>query len=115
MVLEPEKPELPKRSVREVYEARGASGLIMRWAQGLERPPLECMIAGPAGTGKSLGIGKFLWAICDRCKDAKILVLRKTRVSLNDSFLDTFESEVFGLDHPSIGGHTREHRTRYVH
>ena len=66
-------------------------------------------------TGKSLGVGCFLWGFLDRWSNAKVLVLRKTRVSLNDSFLDTFETEVLGFGHYAIGDRTREHRSRYVH
>lgn len=66
-------------------------------------------------TGKSINVGKFLWSFMDRWPNAKILVLRKTRVSLNESWLDTFESEVLHPGHPSIGEKGREHRTKYVH
>lgn len=97
------------------FHAHGAGVVLFRWLEGKEIPPQECMIVGPAGTGKSLNVGKFLWAFLDRWPRAKVLVLRKTRVSLNESWLDTFESEVLWPGHPSIGDKSREHRTKYVH
>ena len=101
----------------ERLELYGAGAILMSWLEGTEIPPQECMIAGPAGTGKSLPIGAFLWGFLDRWGDkgGKVLVLRKTRVSLNESWLDTFETEVLGAGHASIEKKSREHRTKYVH
>lgn len=96
------------------YEAHGASVIPFLWLIGRERPPLEVMVVGPAGTGKSLGIGQFLLAFMDRYADAQILCLRKTRVSLNESFLDTWENEVLGPGHEAIADLTRAHRRDYV-
>lgn len=106
---------MPHLGLSKVYEARGAAAILFRWARGTELPPEESMIVGPAGTGKSLGVGKFLWACADRWPDFCALVLRKTRVSLNDSFLDTFENEVLYPEHESVIGRTRENRKVYRH
>lgn len=98
------------------FHAHGAGAILFRWLEGRETPPKECMIVGPAGTGKSINCGHFLWGFIDRWgKGAKVLVLRKTRVSLNESFLDTFENEILYPGHPSIGRLSRDHRTKYVH
>lgn len=97
------------------FHAHGAGVVLFRWLEGREIPPEECMVVGPAGTGKSINVGKFLWGFLDRWPKAKVLVLRKTRVSLNESWLDTFENEVLWPGHPSIGEKSREHRTHYDH
>lgn len=101
--------------VQREYHAYGASGVPFRWIQGRAEPPDECLIEGPAGTGKSVGIGKFLWSVLDAHPDACILVVRKTLTSLRDSFQDTLENEVLWPDHPSVQGRQREYRTKYVH
>lgn len=99
----------------KVFHAHGAGTILFRWLNGQEIPPQECMIVGPAGTGKSLNVGKFLWCFLDRWPRSKVLVLRKTRVSLNESWLDTFENEVLGPGHYAIGSRGRENRTHYDH
>jgi hypothetical protein len=50
-----------------------------------------------------------------RWPGTRVLVLRKTRVSLNDSWLDTFENEVLFPSHPAVGTLQRQNRTRYTH
>lgn len=101
--------------VQTEYHAYGASAVPFKWLLGRATPPEECLIEGPAGTGKSVGIGKFLWALLDHYPDACVLVVRKTLTSLRDSFQDTFESEVLWPEHPSVLGRQREYRTKYVH
>lgn len=73
------------------------------------------MIVGPGGTGKSLGVAGFLWLCCDLWPDFSALVVRKTRVSLNESFMKTLEEEVLSPEHESVIGKGREHRTHYKH
>lgn len=102
-------------SIQRTYHAYGSSSIPFRWLTGELAPPEECMIVGQAGTGKSTGVAKFLWAAMDMYPDLKVLVVRKTRVSLNESFLDTFENDVLWPGHPSLEGATRAHRDKYEH
>lgn len=101
--------------VQREYHAYGASAVPFKWILGTAEAPDECMIEGPAGTGKSVGIGKFLWTVLDTWPSACILVVRKTLTSLRDSFQDTFENEVLWPEHPSVEGRLREYRMKYVH
>lgn len=97
------------------YQAFGANTIPFRWATGEMQAPDECLDVGPAGTGKTLKWGKFLWMLLDMYPGTVVCVVRKTRVSLSTSFLDTFENEVLWPDHPSVVGKSREHRSAYVH
>lgn len=81
-------------------------------------PPAEVLIEGPAGTAKSrnaLEIINFLAETIEAEKPWRALLLRKTRVSLNDSVLFTLEDEVWWPGHPMLDGASREHRSRYIY
>lgn len=52
------------------------------------------MIAGPAGTGKTIGVLHKLHAICIKYPGARILILRKRLTDLAASGLVTFETKV---------------------
>lgn len=54
----------------------------------------EIVIAGPAGTGKTVGVFHKLHAICLKYPGARILVLRKRLTDLAASGLVTFETKV---------------------
>lgn len=54
----------------------------------------EVMIEGPAGTGKSRVILEYLYALATKNPGIRILIVRKTRTSLTESALVTFEEEV---------------------
>lgn len=84
------------------------------WLAGYEKPPRkEVIFEGRTGTGKTLPVCHFLVECCQRYPRTKILLFRKTRVSMNDSVLATLEDEVLGLDHPIVIGKSRDHRSRY--
>lgn len=85
---------------------------------GSPPPPAEVLVEGPAGTAKSrniLEIIHFLAETIEGPKPWRCLLLRKTRVSLNDSVLFTLEDEVWGPGHAMLNGASREHRSRYVY
>ncbi len=91
----------------ERYELRGAALSL----QTSTDP--ECLIAGPAGTGKSVA---SLVKLHRRASAARIrgLICRKTRVSLTESGLVTWEQKVLGLQHPVVrDGPSRAHRLAY--
>jgi PBSX family phage terminase large subunit len=76
----------------------------------------ELVMSGAAGTGKSLACLTKLHRIASHHKWARILIVRKTRVSLTDSGLVTFERYVLGEQHPLVtNGASRAVRHSYVY
>jgi Phage terminase large subunit len=62
----------------------------------------EILSAGPAGSGKSLShLVRIYWA-CRHNPLARCLILRKTRESLTESVLVTWERDVLGAAHPIL-------------
>jgi len=93
----------------ERYELRGA-GLELQ-----TRDDPELLIAGPAGTGKSVA---SLVKLHRRASQERIrgLIVRKTRVSLTESALVTWEQKVLGLQHPVVmNGPRRRFREVYTY
>lgn len=76
--------------------------------------PNEIIVDGPAGTGKSTGIAAWLYWLCETRPKVRVLVVRKTRTSLTESFLVTFEDSVLPADHPARGTAQRAHRQSYI-
>lgn len=77
-----------------VYELRGASDEMTRTAAG------EVLLSGAAGTGKSVGALLRLHLAALAVPRVKILLVRKTAVSLTSSTLVTFREKVA---HDAIG------------
>lgn len=59
----------------------------------------EILAAGPAGTGKTLAWLARCYQVCTQYPGARVLLVRKTRSSLTDSVLVTFERDILGPDH----------------
>ena len=97
-----------KRRVEHRYEPKGGA-LELLWA----RQP-EILLDGPAGTGKSRAWGEYIYWIATTFPGARILVARKTRVSLSESWLVTWEEKVLPPGSPLLRGATRSHRESYV-
>ena len=74
----------------------------------------EILIDGPAGTGKTRGILENVVAMADLFPRSRQLVMRKTRVSMTETTLNTLEQLVLLPDDPSLYGPGRAHRTKYV-
>jgi phage terminase large subunit len=110
-----EEAQIPVK--KEQFHAYGeGANQLFGWLNGSVKPPMEAIYEGVAGCGKSRLMGEWIKAMCNTYPQCKILVLRETRVSLNESFLDIWENEVLGPDHPAvINGPTREHRQSYKH
>lgn len=70
------------------YRSQGA----MRQVWGIVAD--EVMVSGPAGTGKSRGILEYLYALSMKYPGCRGLIVRKTRTSLTESALVTFETHV---------------------
>lgn len=76
--------------------------------------PSEALVEGPAGTGKSRGICEYVNAMADNYAGCRILVLRKTRTSLSESWMRTFENKVLGPDHHCLKNDVQpKNRTEY--
>lgn len=101
---------------RREFRAYGEVARIFDWLDHPEQAPMEVLCEGVAGSGKSRQIAEWIYAVCKRWPQSKGLVVRETRVSLNDSFLDIWENEVLGPEHPAVlDGPSREGRHKYEH
>src|SRR5690349_4259246 len=88
---------------RRPYQPHGAALDLMR----CQAP--EVLLSGPAGTGKSRACLEKLHACCELVPRVRALILRKTRESLTESALVTFEERVLPAGHPILasGGQRR--------
>jgi phage terminase large subunit len=75
--------------LEEVYAPRGAAATLFG-CQG----ETEVLLSGPAGTGKSRAILEYLNWIASTYPNVRILMVRKTRRSLTESGMVTFERRV---------------------
>ena len=87
------------------------NGAVRRLWTDLVEP--ECVLTGPASTGKSRGAGEFIHFMCTTYPGIRVLVCRKTRTSLTESFMVTFEEKVLPPNHESLRGAARMHRHSY--
>ena len=88
------------------YEPRGACKEIF------QRRDLELGISGPAGTGKSRAcLEKVNWC-CDKYPHARWIMVRKTRRSLTQSAMVTFENKVLSTP-GSVPFHGGDQEYRY--
>jgi PBSX family phage terminase large subunit len=74
----------------------------------------EILIEGPAGTGKSRGVLEKVHLFMQRYPGSRGLLVRKTRASMTESVLVTFEDKVLPPGDPmtEVGG-TKFHRKSY--
>jgi phage terminase large subunit len=63
-------------------------------AEAFEAEDEEVVLEGPAGTGKTLGLLTKADCLCREHDGVRGLLLRKTRVSMNQTVLETFEQAV---------------------
>lgn len=73
----------------------------------------ELILDGPAGTGKSLGSLKKLHDFCMFFPGLRCLIVRKTRESVSNSALVTFEEKILGQGNPLMEGPRRTNRQFY--
>lgn len=81
-----------------VTELRGVALAVQTMNQ------TEIILTGPAGTGKSIGILHKLHTLAEQYPNARILILRKSRASLTESGMATFEERVLPENHPARNG-----------
>jgi phage terminase large subunit len=73
----------------------------------------EVLLSGPAGTGKSRACLEKLHMLAGKFPGMRGLLLRKTRESLTESALVTFETMVVEEGHPILRGPRRDTRKAY--
>jgi len=96
------------------FVARGAVRQLWRirkWPRGI----YQILLEGPAGTGKTRGLLEWVHFMCATYPGIRVLFLRKTKESLAESVLDTWENHVLWPGHPCIVGaaqrNARQHYT----
>lgn len=88
-------------------ELRGAAlGMMLCKEPGI-------LIDGPAGTGKTRGVLEKVYACANKYAGMRALLVRKTRASLTESVLVTWESKVVLPQDPCLKGPGRAHRQAY--
>lgn len=90
-----------------VYEPQGGARELFETRAG------EVLLCGPSGTGKSRGVLEKLNALCELHPGIRVLLARKTRKSLTESVLVTFEQEVLPPGSRVLSGPDRSNRSRY--
>jgi PBSX family phage terminase large subunit len=93
-----QRPYTPMGSAVKVWTARDA----------------EILVSGPAGTGKSRAILEKFYVFANKYAGFRGLFLRKTRASLTESGLVTWEAKVVPAGHPCLKGPARQFRHKYV-
>lgn len=80
----------------------------------------EVLLEGPAGTGKSRAVGEYILDCAAKYRGCRIAVIRKTRVSLTESWMVTWETKVLSdkmdlyyLTDSLDNGPQRAHRQSY--
>ena len=91
------KPYQPHGAARDLFHCREA----------------EILIEGPAGTGKTRAILEKLHLIAEKYHGSRILACRKTRKSMTESVLVTFERDVLPEGHQAAQGASRAMRQAY--
>lgn len=100
---------------RHVYRCYGGGKKLFHWLSHPEEMPQEVLLCGPGGTGKTRLLCEFAVSVLSEWPESKILFVRKTRASMNESILACLEDYVLGPDHPAVQGPTRAHREKYAH
>lgn len=79
----------------------------------LYRREPEVVLAGPAGTGKSRACLEKLHLCATKYPGMRGLIVRKTRESLSETALVTFEDKVIPAGHSCLAGPSRRNRQVY--
>jgi PBSX family phage terminase large subunit len=77
------------------------------------RKDAEVVLSGPAGTGKSRAVLEKVHLCATLYPGMRALILRKTRESLSESALVTWETKVLPENHPALAGPMRRLRQAY--
>lgn len=93
---------------RVEYTAYGAVRQLYRFEK-FPRGNYQILLEGPAGTGKTRGLLEWVHYMCGKYPGIRVLFLRRTKESLAESVLDTWENHVLWPDHPCITGSAGAH------
>ncbi len=74
----------------------------------------EALFSGPSGTGKSVFVLNWLLYCAERWPGMRGLVVRRTRASLTQSTLVSWEDRVLPVGHPCLKGPMRRYRESYA-
>lgn len=96
-----------KRSTPQPYTAYG--GAAQMWRNRRD----EILFEGPAGTGKTRAVLEKVHFCLLKYEGARALITRKTRTSMTESVLVTYEEKVLPALSPIKKGPTRSHRSHY--
>lgn len=72
-------------------------------------------LSGPAGTGKSRCALEKIHLLLEGIPGARAFIARKTRESLTEAALFTYEEHVLPAGHPCLGGAHRVNRSQYLY
>lgn len=97
----------PPRSEERPYKPYGSA--LQLWFDGSP----EIVVSGPANTGKSRGCMEKMHFCAEHYPGMRGLILRKTRESLIESALVTWEQHVIPAGHPCLRGPARANRRSY--
>lgn len=87
---------------------------MFQWITGDVKCPLECLVEGPAGTGKTHAILQFVRTYVETFPGVTFAIMREIRADMAETVLAEWEDSVLGLEHPAVvNGPTREHRDSY--
>ena len=96
------------KEVEHVFRPSGAASALF-----LARDP-EVLIEGPAGTGKTRAVLEYVNYLCEEYPGIRVLLYRKTRTSMSESVLVTWEEKVLWEGHPArVGDAQRNTRQHY--
>lgn len=90
-----------------LYKPQGASAELFTC-----RAP-EVLIEGPAGTGKTRSVLEYVHFLCETYPGIRVLLFRKTRTSMNESVLVTFEQEVLWEGHECMVGDAHRNNRQF--
>ena len=95
-------------TAEQVVHIRGAVGELF------DCRDREILVDGPAGTGKSFGVCWYLLHLCIEYPGIRVLLSRKTRVSMSQTILVTWERVLGMAGYASVyAGASRSHRSGY--
>ena len=98
---------MKKRVEYHEYRPGGAAAALF-----VNKDP-EVLIEGPAGTGKTRAVLEYINWLCEEYPGIRVLLYRKTRTSMSESVLVTWEEKVLWDGHPARTGdaqrNTRQH------
>ena len=97
-----------KEVVYHDYQPDGAAAALFH-----TRAP-EVLLEGPAGTGKTRALLEYVNWLCEEYPGIRVLIFRKTRTSMSESVLVTYEEKVLWDGHPAKTGDAhRNNRQHY--